>query len=167
MPTSTKDIKEVQYFQITDLWRRLCEEHTTLFDQTCEEYSILLKSNLDQLEVKVQEKEETISRISTLEKMRQEIINEINALNQQKISSVSDLIDFMQDLSFERDQKHLHRFNLLLIDIIQKIQTQNKKNQMFINKALLSLRELRQDALGQKNYSTYTSKGGTRHATSG
>jgi flagellar biosynthesis/type III secretory pathway chaperone len=166
MAASVKDIKEVHYFQITDLWRRLCEEHTTLFDQTCEEYAILLRSNLDELEVKVCEKEETISRIATLEQMRQEIIEEINKSDSKNISSVSDLISYMQDLVFERDQKHLHRFNMLLIDIIQKIQTQNKKNQMFINKALLSLRELRQDALGQKNYSTYTSKGGTRHATS-
>lgn len=162
-----KDAKEIQYFQITDLWRRLCEEHSLLFDQTCDEYAILLKSDLDQLEEKIVEKEETIERIGRLEKMRSEIVDDIKKTSQKELSSISALIDYMSDLSFEREQKHLQRFNALLIDIIAKIQNQNKKNQMFINKAILSLQDLRQEALGKKNYNTYNNKGATRPLSSG
>lgn len=164
--TNGKDAKEIQYFQITDLWRRLCEEHSLLFDQTCEEYSLLLKSQLDLIEDKIKEKEETISRINTLEKLRKEIVEDIKKTAQQELQSVSDLIHYMSDLSFEKEQKHLFRFNALLIDIIQKIQEQNKKNQLFLNKALLSLRELRLEATGQKNYSTYNARGATRAPSS-
>jgi flagellar biosynthesis/type III secretory pathway chaperone len=65
----------------------------------------------------------------------------------------------MQAYEVEKNQKHLFRFNALLIDIIEKIQTQNKRNQLFINKALLSLKQIRIEATGKKNYSLYTSKG--------
>lgn len=167
MPLKEKDLKEVLYFQITDLWRRLCEEHSTLFDLTCDEYSLLLKSDLDLIEAKTAEKEEVITRINLLERMRAEIIENLDKHAGKKFESISELINYMSDLSFEKEQKHLMRFNALLLDIIEKIQAQNKKNQMFINKAILSLRELRQDALGNKNYSTYNSKGSTRLHTGG
>jgi flagellar biosynthesis/type III secretory pathway chaperone len=65
----------------------------------------------------------------------------------------------MQNYEAETNEKHLYRFNELLIDVIEKIQTQNKKNQLFINKAILSLREIREDAGGVKKYNTYSAKG--------
>jgi flagellar biosynthesis/type III secretory pathway chaperone len=162
-----KDAKELQYFQITDLWRKLCEEHSLLFDQTCDEYAILLKSDLDLLEAKIAEKEETIARIGKLEKLRGEVVAQIRQSSGLPILTINDVIDHMGDLSFEREQKHLSRFNALLIDIIEKIQRQNKKNQMFINKAILALSELKSDALGKKNYSTYNAKGTTRPLAQG
>jgi flagellar biosynthesis/type III secretory pathway chaperone len=57
---------------------------------------------------------------------------------------------------------HLEKFNSYLIDTIEKIQEQNKKNQIFINKTLLSLKTIREEAMGRKNYSTYNSKGSTK-----
>ena len=65
----------------------------------------------------------------------------------------------MNQYPVELKEKHLFRFNALLIDLIEKIQNQNKRNQLFINKALHSLKEIRQDVLGKKSYSTYTSRG--------
>ena len=65
-------------------------------------------------------------------------------------------------MRFYEDQnntKHLYRFNELLIDVIEKIQEQNKKNQVFLNKAINNLREIREEAMGVKNYSTYNQKG--------
>ena len=56
----------------------------------------------------------------------------------------------------------IFRFNALLIDIITKIQVQNKNNQLFINRSLLNLKSIREDALGQKSYSTYTATGGSK-----
>jgi flagellar biosynthesis/type III secretory pathway chaperone len=52
--------------------------------------------------------------------------------------------------------------NSLLIDIIHRIQEQNKKNQMFLNKAMLSLREIKQGFTGKKTYTTYGADGMTR-----
>jgi flagellar biosynthesis/type III secretory pathway chaperone len=150
----------ILYFQVTDLWKRLCEEHNELFNVTCDEYSLLLKSELDLLEEKLVEKNQIIARISALENIRRDVITELNTLLPEKnVDSVSKLLEVMKVYEVEKNQKHLFRFNALLIDIIEKIQAQNKRNQLFINKALLSLKQIRIEASGKKNYSTYTSKG--------
>lgn len=150
----------ILYFEVTDLWKRLCEEHHALFNVTCDEYSLLLKSELDLLEEKLVEKNEIILRISGLETVRRELIRDLNVLMPEKnIDCVSQLLEVMKVYEVEKNQKHLFRFNALLIDIIEKIQAQNKRNQLFINKALLSLKQIRIEATGKKNYSTYTSKG--------
>lgn len=150
----------VLYFEVTDLWKRLCEEHNLLFNVTCDEYSLLLQSDLENLEDKLSEKQEIIARINTLEIVRRQLIKELSAIFPEKeIDSVTKLIETMRAYEVEQNQKHLFRFNALLIDIIEKIQAQNKRNQLFINKALLSLKQIRMEACGKKNYSTYTSKG--------
>lgn len=154
-----KEEKELFYYRVTDIWRRLCEEHNNLLDQTCEEYALLLASKLDELEAKIDEKKETLARIGSLEKLRAEIIQAINKKGEMKIESVTQLIEVMQEFENENNQMHLFRFNALLIDMIEKIQTQNKRNQLFINKALLNLKSIREEALGEKSYSTYTKKG--------
>lgn len=157
-----KQKKELFYFQITDLWKKLCEEHSNLFDQTCDEYALLLGSQIEMLEEKIEQKQETIARIAILEQIREELIGTVNKHLNANISNVSKLISFFQDFEQTLNQKHLQSFNSLLIDIIEKIQTQNKNNQLFINKALGSLKSIREEALGEKSYSTYTSNGGTK-----
>ena len=151
------------YFQVTDLWKKLCEAHQNLLELTFDEYSLLLGSEIEALEDKIQEKESVIREIAHLDSARKSVIAEINhALKKNKqneITSVSDLIVCMKDFEERQDQHHLRRFNALLIDIIEKIQAQNKKNQLFINKALMSLREIREEAVGRKNYSTYNARG--------
>lgn len=131
MPLKEKDLKEVLYFQITDLWRRLCEEHSILFDLTCDEYSLLLKSDLDLIEAKTAEKEEVITRINLLERMRSEIIENLDKHSGKKFESISELISYMSDLSFEQEQKHLFRFNALLLDIIEKISSAEQEEPTF------------------------------------
>lgn len=154
--------KELYYFQVTDLWKRLCEEHSSLFDQTCDEYSLLLTSDLDNLEDKIAEKQETINRINLLEEMRSSIISRVNRDLNEKITHVSELMSFFQTFEATLEHRHLYNFNALLIDIIEKIQTQNRTNQLFINKALGSLKSIREDALGEKSYSTYNAKGSAK-----
>lgn len=154
--------KELLYFQITDLWKRLCESHSELFDLTCDEYSLLLGSELEALEEKILEKQEVIAKIGILEKIREELIDDVNKHLSTKITNVTELITFFQNYENSMSQKHLFSFNSLLIDIIEKIQTQNRNNQLFINKALGSLRSIREEALGEKSYSTYTSKGNAK-----
>ena len=150
----------ILYFEVTDLWKRLCEEHNELFNITCDEYSLLLNSELSLLEDKLAEKNTIILKISALETIRRELIKELNSLLPEKeVTSVSELLEVMRAYEVENQQKHLFRFNALLIDIIEKIQAQNKRNQLFINKALLSLKQIRIEATGKKNYSTYSAKG--------
>ncbi len=150
------------YFEVTELWKKLCEAHNDLFNVTCDEYSYLLDSNLEGVEEKIQEKENVILHIKILEKVRQDLISDINKeFPETKIESVSNLIAFMEKFEIENNQKHLFRFNALLIDIIEKIQAQNKRNQLFINKALISLKQIRMDALGMKNFETYSKRGST------
>ncbi len=157
-----KEQLAILYFQTTDVWKRLCEEHMELFNITMDEYTLLLNSEIEQLEYKIKEKEAVIATIKGLEKVRQEIIVELDKFFDEKIETVSKLLEVMTKYEVENKEKHLFRFNALLIDMIEKIQAQNKKNQLFINKALRSLKDIRMEALGEKNYQTYTSKGSTR-----
>lgn len=151
------------YFRVTDIWKKFCEEHTILLDKTFEEYSLLLKSDVDALEALLEEKQEVVKRITFLEHARSRCISELNeflAQNSQKeVESVSELIEVMNIFEKENNTQHLFRFNQLLIDVIEKIQEQNKKNQVFLNKAINNLKEIREEALGVKNYSTYNKKG--------
>ena len=56
------DRMAIFYFEVTDLWKRLCEEHVDLFNLTCDEYSLLLSSQLEELEEKLIEKNNTIKK---------------------------------------------------------------------------------------------------------
>lgn len=61
----------------------------------------------------------------------------------------------------------MKKLNLILMDIVEKIQEQNKKNQVFLNKALISLKELKNSfSGGGKKYETYGSNGATRNSLS-
>ena len=66
------------YYQVTDIWKRFCEEHATLFNLTCDEYTHLLKTDMEKLEETINKKTESINRITILENLRSEIIEEIN-----------------------------------------------------------------------------------------
>jgi flagellar biosynthesis/type III secretory pathway chaperone len=159
-----KQLLELYYFRVTDLWKRLCEDHSHLFDLTCDEYSLLLGNKLDELEEKVAQKTKTIESINSLEQLRQELIGEISE-KISPVSNVQDLLKLMQAFETEKQREHLQSFNTLLIDIIERIQEQNKKNQLFINKAIGSLRDIREGVMGVKSYSTYTARGSTRETT--
>ncbi len=148
------------YFQITDVWKRHCELHSELFDLTCDEYSLLLTSELDKLEKTIADKNHVIKLVKENETIREEIIKELQThYPSQKLKTISDVIVFFKDFAAEKKDKHLDRFNKLLIDIIEKIQTQNKSNQIFISKAITSLREIRESATGKTSVQTYNAKG--------
>lgn len=159
----TETSLKIIYFKVTDIWKRFCEEHTLLLDKTFEEYSLLLKSDIETLETIIEEKSEIVKRINFLEHARTRIIEELNQYlsshGQKEVESVGELISVMSTFENENNTKHLFRFNQLLIDVITKIQDQNRKNQIFLNKAINSLKEIREDALGVKNYSTYNKNG--------
>lgn len=150
-----------EYFRITDLWKRLCELHNDLFDLTAEEYSHLLSSDFDEIERVTNEKNELIQEIANIDKIRQDLIQDLRSQGA-VVDDASQLVNYFQDCPPEKTGKHLWRFNQLLVDIIQKIQDQNKKNQLFINKAIISLRDIRHGALGEEKHYVYNAKGGQR-----
>ncbi len=152
---------DIFYYQVTDLWKRLCEEHNELFGLTCEEYTHLLSSNIDALNLVTEKKQEIIGQINVLEKVRREIIREINELlpDEKRIISAGDLLRLMSTVEARTGERHLFRFNQFLIDVIEKLQDQNKKNQMFLNKAMTNLRDIREGIMGKKSYTTYTASG--------
>ena len=152
--------EEVFYLQVTDLWKKFCKEHALLLDYTFDEYAFLLGSEIEKLEENLKKKIETVQRIANLEQVRRKIINKMNTqLKRDKIFHVKDLLKAFGQYHLEKKHSHLFKHNALLEDLINKIKEQNKKNQLFINKAFLSLKEIREDALKEKNYSTYNAKG--------
>ena len=151
------------YFEVTDLWKTLCEEHSLLFNLVSDEYLLLLESKINELEKIVTEKKAVINRIAKLDMIRKNILNKINSSleNQREIKSVTDLIKFLGTNPIEREQKHFLRFNGLLNKTIEKLKQQNKRNHLFLNKAMISLNDWKKEALGHKSFSTYNASGAT------
>lgn len=164
-----EDSVESLYFRVTDIWKRFCEEHTLLLDLTFEEYSHLLSSDLSEVEEVLEKKNVVIQRINNLEKMRKDTITDLNKFlsssDDTQITDVSGLLNFMKKYEVEKNQKHLFSFNALLIDIIEKLKDQNKKNQLFLNRAIHSLKDIKNSAFGSKSYSTYNNSGVTKSNT--
>ncbi len=154
------------YWQIVQIWESFCKQHSHLYEKTCDEYVALLHSNLDHLEVIVADKEQHIREIGILEQQRSDLIQKINnELDEESaIKNVSGLLLLMQDFERSREMKPLFRLNKLLIDIIERIQGQNKKNQYFLNKAMISMKEINNQLKGKKNYQTYGATGQTLDA---
>lgn len=156
--------KKIYYQDVISVWERFCQLHKDLYDLACEEYLTLLESDIDKLETMLPVKEEIISKIGELDSERTNLIDKINesGLFAAKITRAGELIDSFYDLEAAAAIPALRNFNSLLIDIIQKIQLQNKKNQQFLNKAMISLKEVKQGYSGKKTYSTYGADGQTR-----
>lgn len=158
------DEKKLYYQHVVSVWEGFCHLHKNLYDLTCDEYLTLLESDIDKLETMLPVKEEIISKIAELERERSELIEKLNetALFSTRITRAGELLTAFSDIDQQSAIPALKNFNALLIDIIQKIQDQNKKNQQFLNKAMLSLREVKQGFTGKKQYTTYGKDGQTR-----
>jgi flagellar biosynthesis/type III secretory pathway chaperone len=158
------DEKKLYYQRVLSVWEGFCQLHKELYDLSCEEYLTLLASDVDKLEAMLPLKEEIIGKISELETERGELIGQLNSrkLFETPIERAADLLSAFSDLEKSAAIPALRNLNSLLIDIVQKIQEQNKKNQLFLNKAMLSLREIKQGFTGKKSFTTYGADGMTR-----
>jgi|APGre2960657468_1045069.scaffolds.fasta_scaffold15495_3 flagellar biosynthesis/type III secretory pathway chaperone len=158
------DEKKLYYHSVVSVWEGFCHLHKELYDLTCDEYLTLLSSDVDKLEHTLPLKEEIIRKISVLEYERKDLIESINTskIFTKNILKSSDLLIVFSEIDQSSAMPALKNLNALLIDIVQKIQEQNKKNQMFLNRAMLSLREIKQGFTGKKTYSTYGADGMTR-----
>ncbi|MFZ8934081.1 MAG: hypothetical protein ACO2ZP_09315, partial [Bacteriovoracaceae bacterium] len=82
-----------------------------------------------------------------------------------EISSIKELLIFTTKFENIKNYNHLQRFNNLLVDLIEKIQEQNKRNQLYINKAVRNLDDLKKGIMGERPYKTYNSLGATKYNT--
>ncbi|MCO4753886.1 MAG: flagellar protein FlgN [Bacteriovoracaceae bacterium] len=155
---------QLQAEAIADLWQEQCSMHTRLFELTCDEYTHLLSSDMDELDDSIEQKRLLIQDIEKMDSIRKALVQEMNAQwSEAKIEKVHTLVEFLNANGQKSNGQRIEKLNLILMDIIDKIQAQNKKNQLFLNKALISLRELKESFGGnKKNYKTYGSNGATR-----
>lgn len=151
---------------LVDLWKEFCKSHTELYELTCDEYLYLLESNIEKLEEAIENKNIILENIAKLDDSRQELIRELGELSGENLEKFTLLSKYLRENNGTNEAKQLDGYNALLLDIIEKIQDQNKKNQVFLNKAILSLQDLRQSFTGKKNYKTYGADGATKSNTS-
>ncbi len=145
---------------LRDMWQEFCEKHTELYEKTCDEYMHLLSSDIDALETTVNEKKNVINYINKLEQARNEVTNEVTQFyGIDRTEKLSFLLNHLKENGENNIATQIEKLNLVLLDIVEKIQEQNKKNQFFLNKAIHSLNELKESFTGKTNYKTYSSSG--------
>lgn len=148
-----------------DVWQNFCQLHSLLYELTCDEYVNLLASDIDKLDETLLQKQEVIAEINLLEAQRSETIHEINQLLGTDVQKISSFTDLLREHNLGNVSQRIDKLNLILLDVIEKLQDQNKKNQIYLNKALLSLQELKDSFSGGKKYKTYGANGTTYSST--
>ncbi len=143
------------------IWEKLCQLHNHLYDLTCDEYVSLLNSDYNKIEENIVNKDQIINEIKLIEKERTELILflEKNTKSESRIEKISDLIKYFND-NFEGESVNFfNKYNSLLIEIIEKIQNQNKKNLLLVNKGMQFYKELQQLVTGKQSVFTYNNHG--------
>lgn len=162
------EIIKLKAERLRELWQEFCYKHTELYDITCDEYMHLLASDIEELEETIQQKTALIQYVNGLDDLRNELITDLGeSLELGKNTKLIHLIEGLKAIGEEKQAIEIEKLNLLLLDIIEKIQEQNKKNQIFLNKALHSLNELKESFVGHKTYKTYSSNGGIARSNTG
>tara|TARA_B100001971_G_scaffold214585_1_gene252881 strand:+ start:88374 stop:88880 length:507 start_codon:yes stop_codon:yes gene_type:complete len=146
-----------------DVWQNFCQLHSLLYELTCDEYVHLLSSDLDKLDDTLNNKQEVIAEINQLEEQRAQTIHEINQLLGTDVQKISAFTDLLREHNLTNVSTRIDKLNLILLDVIEKLQDQNKKNQIYLNKALISLQELKDSFGGGKKYKTYGANGTTSY----
>lgn len=160
----TKMELKLKASHLIDLWRDFCEKHTLLYEFTCDEYMHLLSSDMDKLNNTLQDKKELLEHINLLDSQRMTLTDEILILMEVETppKKLIFLLNYFKKSGEDDVANQIEKLNLVLLDIIEKIQDQNKKNQIFLNKAIHSLKELKQSFSGKTRYNTYSAAGITK-----
>jgi flagellar biosynthesis/type III secretory pathway chaperone len=157
-----KETVQNLYFEFVDLWKSLCDIHNQLYQITCEEYLALLNSNIDRVNSLLEEKEHLMKSIDDLEAHRFKLVLKVSetanlpAANFSKFKTVYDFLLIELNL---KEENPLLKYHKLMVELIEKTQDQNKKNRIFLNKALLSIQELRNELNGTTKVNNYSRTG--------
>ncbi len=149
---------------IKNHWKALCENHIILYNQTKKEYSLLIESNITKLEEILQIKSKIIININNINNQRNKaILSFINELKEEnssiEINNFQDLVDNVKSKSDTNYINELIELNNMLIKVIKKIQIQNKKNQLLLNKSIIFINSLKDEFLGKNSSFIYKKKG--------
>jgi flagellar biosynthesis/type III secretory pathway chaperone len=151
-----------------EIWENFCRSHHDLYELTCDEYQALLSGEIEALEEIIAKKEVVVSVVNQWEEQRASLIATLNSERDpadELITNVTGLLRVLGPVEKDLPIPVLHNLNALLIDVITRIQEQNKRNQVFLNRAMSSLREIREGFSGKKQYTTYGADGMTRAAS--
>lgn len=153
------DLIKLYYFRFTSLWKNFCELHQDLLDQAVAEYNCLLSGDMEGLEEKLTEKTKILSDIKQADTERNKIIRDLSTIVNKRWEKIYEVIEYFS-ANMESESRHLGDYNDLLIELIEKIQAQNKRNQIFLNKALINIKNLRKDfSLNKTSAETYNKQG--------
>ena len=159
------DIFLTTYQEMVELWKLMCVKHEELFHLTCQEYVLLLKSEVNELEIIIDKKIKIINEINFHDERRKSLLLSLGkALDINENIKVSKFIDMIVRENIDQEIKTFQKYNMILIDLINKLKDQNKKNQLILNKSLINLKELREKLLGEDSLKTYDMRG---HETNG
>lgn len=158
---------KIYHSRALEVWEQFCRLHHDLYELTCDEYQALLSGEIDQLEDLITRKQVIVDQVSHWEMIRSQLIEEMNSSQylDSTIKSASDLILVLKPVEAELTIAALQNLNDLLIDVISRIQAQNKKNQLFLHRAMQSLNEMKDGFSGKKQFTTYGANGMTRSAS--
>jgi flagellar biosynthesis/type III secretory pathway chaperone len=151
-----------------EIWEQFCRSHHDLYELTCDEYQALLSGEIEALEDIIAKKEAVVAVVNHWEAQRAALIATLNSErdpSDELITNVTGLLKVLGPAENNLPIPALHNLNSLLIDVITRIQEQNKRNQVFLNRAMSSLREIREGFSGKKQYTTYGADGMTRAAS--
>jgi flagellar biosynthesis/type III secretory pathway chaperone len=163
---SNKLVFSLKINELISVWKNFCQTYTTLYDLTCEEYLYLLESDIDTLERTLETKNTLLDSIAILDLKRVDLLKDLGDQLNLNFNSLSYLTEVLKNQGLQAEARQLDGCNALLLDIIYKTQEQNKKNQVFLNRAIISLQDLRQNFSGKKNYKTYGANGVTKASVS-
>jgi hypothetical protein len=150
--------------ELVQIWQDYAKSHSDLLELTIDEYHLLLNNQIEEIEKKIIEKEKIITDIKFFDDERKKIVSDICQLFPQLDPNLkfSALVDFMETNIDENAGITLGKLNSILLELIKQLQTQNKKNQIFLNKSLHTIAEIKKEFSGKK-YSNYSSKGREYH----
>lgn len=157
-----KQVSQLLYLEFTELWKALCDAHNRLFQITCDEYVALLNSNIDKVHLLLEIKEKIIGEIEQLDNDRLNLVNRVAIqanLEIEDIKKFKNVYDYLREELLLNDQNPLIKYHELMIELVDKTQQQNKKNRVFLNKALHSIKEIRRDLNGSIKVNNYSRTG--------
>lgn len=135
--------------------------HMSLFEKTSEEYIQLLEGDHENLGETIKIKQGIIHEVdevvSSLERSYFKIFNLCQ--KDEAIFKLENLKSLLSEMNLTREHKYLSSQANLLAEIVDNTKEQNKLNQSFINKSIESLKSLKRDVFGIKEYNSYNNKG--------
>ena len=155
-------VEEASLFkELVLIWEKFCKLHHRLYDITCREYQLLLASRIDAIDENIKDKVSIINEIKGAEIKRREFVDQLSTVAGCRIGSSRELLSYVENnlQEYREEGQLLKKYNKILVETIENIQFQNKKNQTFINKAMHNLRNIREGVLGQSGLGIYDARG--------